>query len=458
MNYLDFFSLPMDSTATVMVSLCIGVSGVGVALAYYIGDPQSPATRALSFAVAMVGVANATYPAQHILHPDGVGTWWLVGLPVLDAGVMVGLLLWMLRVARAAQPTAAARRWLRRCAVLFSLVTLGYLALGAWLPVERMSRFLFCLGHAQGCSGPYFWTFAIPVGLMGTLVVVAGLIVFSQRVDEAERQRVVCVAVAAPFFFLNYVLPAGYNVLTSLPGLFFFLLGGIRYHTVQGERGRLLSRFLSREVVEQVALRGLAYTLKPQKLELTVVCCDLRGFTRFSNAHDSNLVTRLLGEYYEAVGSVAAEFQATILAYSGDGIMIAVGAPIPVPGHAQRGLALSHRVLRAAEAITRHWSRDDCPLAVGVGVSSGVVTVGAIGSSSRMEYTAIGTAANLASRLCALALGGEILVDVRTAELTGTETLEARGAVHLKGMGDVMHYAHIANDPRFEVEPGSAQA
>lgn len=449
MSYLDFFTLPMEGTAIVMLALAIGLADIGVALTYLVGDPRSPATRALAFAVAMVGVANASYPAQHVLHPDGHGTWWLVGLPILDAGVMSGLFLWMLRVARAAQPTPRALRWIRRCAGLFAAVTLAYLALGALFPVERMSRFMFCFGHAQGCSGPYFWTFAIPVSLMGTLVMAAGIIVYSQRVDEAERQRVVCVAIAAPFFFANYVLPAGYNVLTSLPGLFFFLMGGMRYHTVQGERGQFLSRFLSGEVVKQVATRGLAHTLQPRKLELTVVCCDLRGFTQFSNANDSTVVTRLLGEYYDAVGAVAADYQATILDFSGDGIMVLVGAPIPVPGHATRGLALSHRILLAAETITRRWSRAETPLAVGVGVSSGIVTVGAIGSSSRMEYTAIGAAANLASRLCDLARGGEILVDVRTVELAGAQGLESRGPVHLKGMGDVMHYARIANEPDF---------
>lgn len=452
MSYLDFFTLPMEDAAVVIVALSIGAADLGVALTYLIGDWRSPATRALAFSVGMVGIANASYPAQHVLHPEGRDIWWLVSLPILDAGVMVGLFLWMLWVARAAQPSAHALLWIRRCAWLFAGVTLVYLVLGSLFPMERMTRFLFCLGHAQGCSGPYFWTFALPVILMGSLLVVVGVIVYRQRIDEAERQRVVCVALAAPFFFANYVLPAGYNVLSSLPGLFIFLIGGVRYHTVQGERGQFLSRFLSREVVQQVATRGLAYTMQPQKLELTVICCDLRGFTHFSNAHDSTVVTRLLGEYYEAVGVVAAEYQATILDYAGDGIMMLVGAPIPVPGHATRGLALSQRVLLAAEAITQRWSRPETPLAVGVGVSSGIVTVGAIGSSSRMEYTAIGAAANLASRLCDLALGGEILVDVRTAELAGPRGLTPRGAIHVKGLGEVLHYARAANEPLIERE------
>lgn len=446
MSYAEFFTLPMDENAIVIVAAVIGISGVGVALTYFTGDPRSPATRALAFAVAMVGLANASYPPQYVLHPDGVDTWWLVRLPILDALVMIGLFLWMIRVARAAQPTPRALRWIRRCAWLFGGVTLLYLVLGAMFPTERMTRFLFCLGHIEGCSGPYFALFAVPVSLMGSLLVAVGLIVYAQRIDEAERQRVICVALAAPLFFSNYVLPAGYNVLTSLPALFIFLIGGVRYHTIQGERGQFLGRFLSREVVQQVANRGLAYTMQPQKLELTVVCCDLRGFTHFSKVHDSGLVTELLGQYYEAVGKVVAEFEATILTYAGDGIMILIGAPIPAHDHAPRGLALSHRVLLAAEGIAQQWSAPDSPLAAGVGVSSGVVTVGVIGSTTRLEYTAIGTAVNLASRLCDLARGGEILVDVRTAELAGPRGLTPRGPVHVKGLGDVLHYARAANE------------
>ena len=74
------------------------------------------------------------------------------------------------------------------------------------------------------------------------------------------------------------------------------------------------------------------------------------------------------------------------------------------------------------------------PLGLGIGVSSGKVTVGAIGTSARMEYTAVGMAVNLAARLCAAAVDGEILLDHRTVELASAEGVTPRGSMQVKGL------------------------
>lgn len=458
-GYADYFTLPLADGTVVLLALAVGAAGVGVAFAYFVGDPRSPATRALAFAVGVVGVANVLYPAQHVLHPGGEGTHWLVGLPVLDALVMSGLLMWMLRVFRASRPTAFAGRLIGALVVAFAAVTALYLVLGALHPTERMTRFLFCLGADEGCSGRYFVMFAVPVGLMGALLVLVGLLVLSQQVDRAERQRVVCVALATPWFFANYVLPAGYNVLTSLPGLLIFLVGGVRYQLIVGRRGLFLSRFLSEAVVEEVASRGLAHTMQPKKVELSVVSCDLRGFTHFSAVHDSGSVMRLIDEYYEAVGRVVAAHHATIQAYAGDGVLMLVGAPLPDPHHAQRALAMAEEVLVAALAVTSAWSAPESPLSAGVGVASGRLTVGAIGASTRMEYTAIGMATNLASRLCDAAGPGELLVDLRTVELAGQGALEPRPPLDLKGFGSTKHYGRVLSGGRAgEIRSGARSA
>ena len=117
--------------------------------------------------------------------------------------------------------------------------------------------------------------------------------------------------------------------------------------------------------------------------------------------------------------------------------MILVGAPIAFEDHAQRALDLARRIRTAGIALTTRWSNAEMQLGVGVGVASGFVTVGVIGGASRLEYTAVGSPVNLASRLCSEASHGEVLVDARTAELLGTDAprnaLRAGTALQLKG-------------------------
>jgi len=100
-----------------------------------------------------------------------------------------------------------------------------------------------------------------------------------------------------------------------------------------------------------------------------------------------------------------------------------VGAPLPYPDHAQRALRLARRIRERGMEITARWSDEDLHLGVGVGVASGFVTVGVIGAASRLEYTAVGPAVNLASRLCSEAVHGEILSDGHTLQLLSGDAL-----------------------------------
>ena len=145
----------------------------------------------------------------------------------------------------------------------------------------------------------------------------------------------------------------------------------------------------------------------------------------------------ILREYYDAVGSAAAACGGTIKDQAGDGVLILVGAPIAFADHAQRALELARQIRNVGVALTARWSNDEMQLGVGVGVASGYVTVGVIGGASRLEYTAVGSPVNLASRLCSEATHAEVLVDGRTTELLGTGAqggdLRAGLALQLKG-------------------------
>jgi class 3 adenylate cyclase len=184
-----------------------------------------------------------------------------------------------------------------------------------------------------------------------------------------------------------------------------------------------MSKFLAPQVAEMVGRRGLKSATDEQTLELSVVCCDLRGFTAFTAATSSKKVIAILREYYDAVGAAAAECGGTIKDQAGDGVLILVGAPLPYPDHAQRALRLARQIRERGMQITARWSDQDLHLGVGVGVASGYVTVGVIGAASRLEYTAVGPAVNLASRLCSEAVHGEVLADGHTIELLSGDAL-----------------------------------
>jgi class 3 adenylate cyclase len=147
----------------------------------------------------------------------------------------------------------------------------------------------------------------------------------------------------------------------------------------------------------------------------------LRGFTAFAAGTESGKVIQILREYYDAVGAAAVSVGGTIKDQAGDGVLILVGAPIRFEDHAQRALALARKIRESGVTLTARWSYGDLQLGLGVGVASGFVSVGVIGTASRLEYAAVGSAVNLASRLCSEAAHAEVLVDARTVELVGAE-------------------------------------
>ena len=233
------------------------------------------------------------------------------------------------------------------------------------------------------------------------------------------------------------LLPLSLASIATAIGLLIFLVGAVQYHVTQGRRAQFMARFLSPQVAEMVSRRGLKSATDEQTLELSVVCCDLRGFTAFSAATSSKKVIHILREYYDAVGAAASEFGGTIKDQAGDGVLILVGAPIAFEDHAERAVKLAKEIRSRGIAVTARWSDADLHLGLGVGAASGYVTVGVIGAASRLEYTAVGPAVNLASRLCAEAAHGEILVDPRTTELLESsvhrQELRAGEPLRLKG-------------------------
>lgn len=202
-------------------------------------------------------------------------------------------------------------------------------------------------------------------------------------------------------------------------------------------------RFLSQALVDKIMSDPEKVELGGENLEVAVLFCDLRDFTQTTDGMAPHNVVGLLNEYFTALTDVIFSFDGTLDKYIGDGIMALFGAPIPSKDDPLRAVNAARKMQeRVSEINERRKKNGQVILGLGVGVDLGEVTVGNIGSPKRMEYTAIGDAVNLASRLVDKAVSGEILITSEVnARVKGAVSTGAAGEkIRIKGKGQVQVY------------------
>src|SRR5229473_1019775 len=180
------------------------------------------------------------------------------------------------------------------------------------------------------------------------------------------------------------------------------------------ERIRKLERFLAPQVAQLIASSdGHDSLLDSHRREVTVVFCDLRGFTAFTEATEPEEAMNVLREYHAALGELIFRYEGTLDRYAGDGVMILFNAPIQFADHTQRAVKMAVEMRDAIGALTQKWRNRGHSLGFGVGIALGYATLGQIGFEQRLEYAAIGSVTNLASRLCDEAKANQIVVSRR---------------------------------------------
>ena len=406
----------METTPQTIASLL----ALGIALAFIVADRQAPTSRALSIFLASIGISVALYSQIEVryLRANDYPAWGGV-FAIPDVFAFYFGYEWLLRIRRTIPTRNLRTRFGDNQLRVAQALAIVYGVLALCFPRLRAYEFS---GSLTGSGlGPGFYLFAIPLGVSLVLGIASGVMTLNRRPDVAERQRLVAFLAAAPFMASSMVLPVSLAPVMNSLGLLVFLVGAIQYHVTQGRRAQFLSRFLAPQVADLVREQGLASATREQTIELSVVCCDLRGFTAFSAATESARVIQILREYYDAVGEAAASVGGTIKDQAGDGVLILVGAPIRIENHAHRALELARKIRASGVSLTARWSDGNLQLGLGIAVASGFVSVGVIGTASRLEYAAVGPAVNLASRLCSEAAHAEVLVDERTVELAGAE-------------------------------------
>jgi len=188
----------------------------------------------------------------------------------------------------------------------------------------------------------------------------------------------------------------------------------------QRRRQSALERYVPRPVAQRL-VAGQRTTLVPVYKDLTIVFSDIKSFTTWSADREAHEVHDFLNDYLESMADILFAYGATVDKFMGDGILAFFGDPLDIPNHAgvaiKAAIAMQHKILELKEKWKPIVGID---LKVRMGINTGKVIVGDLGTRRRIEYTVIGSAVNLAQRMEGLAQPGGILVTEFTRELVDT--------------------------------------
>jgi adenylate cyclase len=200
------------------------------------------------------------------------------------------------------------------------------------------------------------------------------------------------------------------------------------------ERVGRLKRFLAPQIAELVISSGDDKILESHRREITVVVCDLRGFTAFSETAAPEDVMAVLREYQSGLGTLVDKFEGTVERFTGDGMMVWFNDPLPCPDPCGRAARMGIEMRCCVSALADKWRKLDRELGFAIGMAHGYATLGRIGFERRFDYAAVGMVVNLAARLCGEAKDGQILIDSRVrAAVESFATTEPVGELALKG-------------------------
>jgi adenylate cyclase len=204
-------------------------------------------------------------------------------------------------------------------------------------------------------------------------------------------------------------------------------------------------RYVTPEIVEMILANPDKQWMKGSKIEATVLFVDIRGFTSISEQLDAGAVVDLLNDYLTRVTDAVIKHGGHLNKFLGDEAMAVFGAPLPIPSHAEAAVRAAMDIQKQIEEINHRKNMNNVTIGVGVGVNSGEMVAGNLGSEKKMEYTVIGDNVNVASRLTSVAEAGAILITKATYDLIQDRswfTADEGGEVSIRGRkGQVMVYS-----------------
>jgi adenylate cyclase len=199
-----------------------------------------------------------------------------------------------------------------------------------------------------------------------------------------------------------------------------------------------ISRLIPPSVVEQVVKGQLTIEKGGRLNEITMLFSDIRGFTTMSDGRPPEEVVNTLNEYFEVMVDILFQYSGTLDKFVGDEIIGLFGAPIPIEDGPFKAVSCAQAMIQGLEEFNRTRASENLPaIKIGIGINTGKVITGSIGSTRALQYTAIGDAMNVASRLVNLASPGEVIISEFTYKYVA-DRVQAIGLppVKVKGKAD----------------------
>lgn len=206
------------------------------------------------------------------------------------------------------------------------------------------------------------------------------------------------------------------------------------------------ARYTSPDIADYVLTTAEGQKRGGLTQEVTILMSDLRGFTALSSKMPAQRLINLLNHYFEAMVAVISKYGGTVIEFLGDGIFVVFGAPKEMPDHAINAVKCAIGMQNAIKEVNKWTEENGYPeLAMGIGINTGSVVVGNIGSENKMKYGCMGQTVNIAGRLESLTVGGQVLITDHTRQkLTGEFESCSEGSFLPKGAKEELKYYEVS--------------
>ncbi|MCD6298955.1 MAG: hypothetical protein J7M30_17565 [Deltaproteobacteria bacterium] len=209
----------------------------------------------------------------------------------------------------------------------------------------------------------------------------------------------------------------------------------VKSQVVELEMYNELRRYLSPKLTEKILTGGHTFGAEPQRKIMTVVFSDIRGFSNVTDSLESEELFHLLDRYLSEMIKIVHDHDGTLNKIIGDGLLIFFNDPIPMEDHAERAVSMAVDMQIKITDLLDEWRQYGHELGIGIGINTGYVTVGNIGSDMHRDYTVIGNQVNVAARLESKAKSGETLISQRTySKVKDLFEVKEMGEIQVKGI------------------------